>query len=373
MKFIYIVNSSSFFCSHFLTLAEKVSEQGHSIYVIAGDDVKKETIEEMGFFFIYIPLSRSGVNPLSELSFIMKLREKIRNIAPDVIHSFTVKPIIYTGLVIKSLKIKKVSIVCNSITGLGSAYLSKKISGRIIWSLLKLLYKIALSSSNSSAVFENEDDRLLFVSQGMVDANKVYLVNGAGIDTKVFLPSNIKSERATIVLVARLLKDKGIAEYIEAGKILYERKVDVCLQLVGDIDAGNISSMSVQDIQNAHNAGYIQWLGPRTDIAKIYSHAHIACLPSYREGLPKSLIEAASCGLPIITTNVPGCRQMVINGENGLLVEAKSGSAIYEAITYLLTKPELMNRMALYNRKIAIEKFDHKHIVNTFFKVYKLN
>jgi len=370
---MYIVNSSSFFCSHFLTLAEKVSELGHTVYVIAGDELKKDAIEKRGFFFIYIPLSRSGVNPFSELSFIIKLRAKIRNFSPDIIHCFTVKPIVYTGLVIKSLKMHTLSTVCNSVTGLGSAYLSKKISGRIIWSLVKQLYKIALSSSNSSAVFENEDDRLLFVSQGIVDANKVYLVNGAGIDTNVFLPSNIKSERTTVVLVARLLKDKGIAEYIEAGKKLYERKVDVCLQLVGDIDAGNISSMSVQDIQNAHNVGYIQWLGPRSDIAKIYSHAHIACLPSYREGLPKSLIEAASCGLPIITTNVPGCRQMVINGENGLLVEAKSGSAISEAITYLLTKPELMSRMALYSRKIAIEKFDHKHIVNTFFKIYKLN
>lgn len=373
MKIIYIVNSSSFFCSHFLTLAEKVSEQGHSIYVIAGDDIKKDTIEKMGFFFICIPLSRSGINPLSELSFIMKLREKIRSICPDVIHSFTVKPIIYTGLAIKSLKIEKLSTVCNSITGLGSAYLSKKISGRIIWSLVKLLYKIALSSSNSSVVFENEDDRYLFVSQDLVDANKAYLINGAGIDTNVFLPSNIKSERTTVVLVARLLKDKGISEYIEAGKILHERKVDVCLQLVGDIDAGNISSMSAQDIQAANDAGYIQWLGPRSDIAEIYSHAHIACLPSYREGLPKSLIEAASCGLPIITTDVPGCRQMVIEGENGLLVEAKSGSAISEAITHLLAKPELMNRMGLHSRKMAIEIFDHKHIVNNFLEIYKLN
>lgn len=373
MKILYIVNSSSFFCSHFLALASKVSEKGHDVYVIAGDDIKKDTIEEAGLFFIYIPLSRSGINPCSELSFIIKLRTKILNICPDIIHSFTVKPIIYTGLVINSLPIKERPKVCNSITGLGSAYLSKKLSGRIVWMLVKLLYKIALSPSNSSAVFENEDDRLFFVNQGLVDVSKVYIVNGAGIDTNVFLPSKIKSERTTVVLVARLLKDKGIAEYIEAGKILHEQKVDVCLQLVGDIDAGNISSMSAQDIQVANDAGYIQWLGPRSDIAEIYSHAHIACLPSYREGLPKSLIEAASCGLPIITTNVPGCRQMVIEGKNGLLVEAKSGSAISEAIAYLLTKPELMSCMALYSRKMAVEIFDHKHIVNTFFEIYKLH
>jgi len=373
LKILYIVNSSCFFCSHFLTLAKKVSEQGHSVYVIAGDDIKKHTIESMGFLFICIPLSRSGINPCSEFSFVMKLRAKIRNIAPDIIHSFTVKPIIYAGLAVNSLQIKERPKVCNSITGLGSAYLSKKLSGRIIWALVKRLYKVALSSSNSSAVFENEDDMLFFVNQGLVDASKGYIVNGAGIDTNVFLPSNIKSEHTTVVLVARLLKDKGITEYIEAGKILHERKVDVCLQLVGDIDAGNISSMSAQDIKVANDAGYIQWLGPRSDIAEIYSHAHIACLPSYREGLPKSLIEAASCGLPIITTDVPGCRQMVVEGKNGLLIEAKSGSAISEAITYLLTKPELMSSMALYSRKMAVEKFDHKRIVSTFFEIYKLH
>ena len=369
---MYIVNSSSFFCSHFLSLANKVSEKGHDVYVIAGDDIKKDTIEEAGLFFICIPLSRSGINPCSELSFIIKLRTKIRNICPDIIHAFTVKPIIYSGLVIKTLQKKNRPKVCNSITGLGSAYLSKKISGRVIWALVKSLYRIALSSTESSAIFENEDDRLLFVNQGLIDASKVYIVNGAGIDTNAFLPSEIKSERTTVVLVARLLKDKGIAEYIEAGKILHERKVDVCLQLVGDIDAGNISSMSARDIKSASDAGYIQWLGPRSDIAEIYSRAHIACLPSYREGLPKSLIEAASCGLPIITTDVPGCRQMVVEGKNGLLIEAKSAITISEAIIYLLTKPELMRRMALYSREMAVDRFDHKHIVNTFFEIYKL-
>lgn len=373
MKVLYIVNSSSFFCSHFLTLAKNVYDAGHEVYVISGDCVKQDEIEAIGFSFIFIPLSRSGINPFSEISFILSLRSQINDISPDIIHAFTVKPILYTGLIVNTLRKKDRIKVCNSITGLGSAYLSKKISGRIIWLLIKCLYKAVFLSPNSSAVFENVDDRDLFVALKLVDISQTYIVNGAGIDTHTFLPSESKPTKITVVLVARLLKDKGISEYIEAGKILHERKANVSLLLVGDIDAENISSMSVQDIQNAHNAGYIQWLGPRTDIAKIYSHAHIACLPSYREGLPKSLIEAASCGLPIITTNVPGCRQMVINGENGLLVEAKSGSAISEAITYLLTKPELMNRMALYSRKIAIEKFDHKHIVKTFFKIYKLN
>ena len=373
MRVLYVVNSSSFFCSHFLTLAKSIHDNGHAVYVIAGDAIKRNEIENMGFSFICIPLSRSGINPLREILFIINLRSRIINISPDIIHTFTVKPILYTGLIVSTLRKKERPKVCNSITGLGSAYLSKKISGRMIWSLIKILYKTVFLSPNASAVFENEDDRDFFVELGLVNSSQTYIVNGAGIDTESFLPSEIKTDRVTVVLVARLLKDKGIAEYIDAGKILHEKKINVSLLLVGDVDADNISSMSKTDIKDAHDAGYIEWLGHRTDVVDIYRKAHIACLPSYREGLPKSLIEAASCGLPIITTNVPGCRQMVHDGTNGMLIEAKSATAIADAIIFLVLNPSVMKDMAISSRAIAVNKFDHQHIVGAFHNIYKFH
>ena len=370
MKVLYVVNSSGFFCSHFLTLAKKVHEEGCKVYVIAGDDIERKLIEQSGLNFFCINLSRSGKNPFREIFFLYQLRAQIIKIRPDIIHTFTVKPIIYTGLVLKATLSKIV--VCNSITGLGSSYLAKGIFGRCIWFFIKFLYKTALSIPGAIAIFENKDDKDLFLQWGLSSEENSRIVNGAGIDTSIFLPSQIKNKEITVVLVARLLKDKGISEYITAASALKEMTEGVRFQLVGDIDSNNISSMSYEMIKSSHDKGCIEWLGRRDNIAEIYASAHIACLPSYREGLPKSLIEAASCGLPIITTDVPGCRQMVKHGDNGLLIPPHSSEAIVEAVKYLIAHPEVMERMAESSRSMAINKFDHAHVIKSFFDIYKL-
>lgn len=371
LKFLYVVNSSSFFCSHFITLAKSVFERGNSVYVIAGDEDKKSVIEQCGFVFKTISLSRSGMNPIAEVYSIMQLRHQINLVRPDVLHLFTIKPIIYAGLALKLSFFKKQPIVCYSITGLGSSYLSNSLFGRTVWHMIKSLYRVSFSVPGSIVILENKDDKLFFVEQGIVKDANTFLVDGAGIDTSKYVPSLNKNTTVTVVLVARLLKDKGIAEYIEAGRILKECNVDVCLQLVGSIDDGNISSMSQEDVDFAHQSGFVEYLGHRTDIQNIYASAHVACLPSYREGLPKSLIEAASCGLPLITTDVPGCRQMISN-DNGILIEAKSATSIANAVITLVNNPELRKAMGLRSRSMALEKLDFKHIINSYFKIYKL-
>lgn len=372
MKFLYVVNSSSFFCSHFLTLAKSVFERGNSVYVIAGDEDKKSIIEDCGFVFKSISLSRSGMNPLTEFNSMMILRHQIKEIQPDVLHLFTIKPIVYAGLALRSSFLKRMPMVCYSITGLGSAYLSNSLFGRIAWRLIKILYRISFSVPGSIIILENNDDKMLLAEEGIITDDNSFLVDGAGIDTSKYVPSLNKKSTFTVVLVARLLKDKGIAEYIEAGRILKENSVDVCLQLVGTIDAGNISSMSQCDIDIAHRSGFVEYLGYRADIQDIYSSAHVACLPSYREGLPKSLIEAASCGLPLITTDVPGCRQMISNN-NGILIESRSAASIANAVMTLISDPELRNVMGLNSRSMALERFDFKQVIDTYFKIYKIS
>jgi len=185
------------------------------------------------------------------------------------------------------------------------------------------------------------------------------------------VPKNAQNQSLKVVLVARLLKDKGVQEYISAGKILHERGCNVILQLVGSVDKFNISSMYESDIRYADNQGYIEYLGQRSDISDIYKQADIACLPSYREGLSKSLIEAASSGLAIITTDVPGCRQMVSN-DNGILVPAKDAHALADAIEYMIKHPDEMKLMGEKSRAMAVNKFDSKIIINEFFNIYDL-
>ncbi|WP_164675346.1 glycosyltransferase family 4 protein [Vibrio rhodolitus] len=379
MKVAYVINSSDFFVSHFLVLAESVILSGAKVCVICGDDNSRDKIEACGINFIKIDLSRSGVNPLKEIVFIFNLFKVLRSIKADLVHSFTIKPVIYVGSLMRLFPFLRPSTLIASITGLGSASLSKSIKGNLAWFFLKKAYRFALSLKSLKVVFENDDDRSLFCLQNIVAPKCSFLVNGAGVDTSLFSPLNQVDKPSLIggplivVLVARLLRDKGVAEYIEAGKALKKMGSNVRLLLVGSVDSNNISSMSKEEIDYAHQQGYVKYLGHSNNVSSIYQQAHVACLPSYREGLPKSLIEAASCGLAIVTSDVPGCRQMVFDGKNGLLFPARDSGSIVSTLVKLESDRALLNQMGKASREIALALFSHEVIVRAFFELYGLN
>lgn len=368
---MYLVNCSYFFNSHFLKLAEASLAKGHSVYIVSGNDVKKDEFEKKGFTYISIPLSRGGTNIINEFKTIFEIYKAIKLIKPNLLHMLTVKPIIYGGLVNKLFKSIRTEKTVASITGLGSASLSDSIKGKLLWKCIVSVYKFVLSLYSTSVIFENEDDRNLFLNNDIIPSNRSFLVNGAGVDVLEFSPKNTNNKPLIVVLVARLLKDKGVQEYIEAGKKLKESKCNVKLQLVGSIDEFNISSMKQGDIEHANNCGYIEYLGQRSDVAEIYKNSDVACLPSYREGLSKSLIEASSCGLAIITTDVPGCRQIVSNN-NGILVPARNVKSLVSAIQYMVDNPEEMSVMGKRSREMAVNKFGYEVIINSFFDIYNL-
>ncbi|GAD28982.1 glycosyl transferase, group 1 family protein [Photobacterium leiognathi lrivu.4.1] len=373
MKILYFVNISSFFNSHFLTLALRAKEEGYDIHLLVGDEDKKEEYESLGINYHAIPLTRDGTKLFSEIKAIYYIRNKILDIKPDILHCFTIKPILYAGLSNLFSKSNR-SLNVYSVTGLGSASLSESFKGKLFWFFLLSLYKLAFIQKNTVGVFENEDDKLTFIKDKVLLDKNSFLVNGAGIDTKKYVPNENKlnSTNKEVLLVARMLKDKGIREFIEAAEILYKRKSNCKMSLVGDIDPENISSLSLNEINEAVKEGYVVYLGYQSDILSLYQNADVACLPSYREGLPKSLIEAASCGLPIITTDVPGCRQMVDNGKNGILVEVKNSLALANSIEFLLNNTDLLIDMGNNSRKIAVEKFDYKHVLNSFMNIYRI-
>ncbi|MGL5947831.1 MAG: glycosyltransferase family 4 protein [Aeromonas sp.] len=374
MKILYVINSSSFFVSHFLGIALNAKKEFDDVFLLAPDDGKKEIIENSGINFVPVKLNRGSGNLLSEVATINQLKNKIGQITPDVIHALTIKPILYTGFILRYLlrakvKIKKVY----SITGLGSSFLSDKIRHKSLWFFLLKLYKQAFSLPDSKVVFENSDDRKLFVELGVAEFESTVIVDGAGVDTVAYYPDFNPKQNFTVVLVARLLKDKGVFEYIEAAKKIKRQSIGIRMLLVGDVDEKNISSMPLDYIKNAHEAGDIEWLGKRNDIADIYRSASIACLPSYREGLPRSLIEAAASGLAIITTNVPGCRQIISKDNefmNGILVESKSSDAIVNAIMILYENSEMTKFYGNNSRLLALKKFDSKIINDKFISIY---
>ncbi|PMH32827.1 hypothetical protein BCU70_21145 [Vibrio sp. 10N.286.49.C2] len=372
LVYVYIVNVSWFFDSHFYKLAKHNLEKGHTVHIVTGDEEKREEYQSQGFHYHNYGVTRDGTNLFNELKVIYKLFKLIREIKPDLLHAFTIKPVLYSGLLTRFFKGICPSRMVFSITGLGSLSLAQSMKARLLWSTVETAYKWVLSQPRSVAVFENSDDRALFIENGIVPKQRTALVNGAGIDTHYYVPSALINNPPVVVFLARMLKDKGAREYIEAARILKDRNVDVVMRMVGGLDAANISSLKGAELTAAHDDGAIEYLGHRSDVKDIYQGADIACLPSYREGLPKSLIEAASCGLAIITSDTPGCRQLVDSEEpNGLLVPVKDSRALADAVQLLVEDKALRVLYGERSRKMAMAKFDYESVLASFDVIYE--
>ncbi|MGF1779093.1 glycosyltransferase family 4 protein [Vibrio nomapromontoriensis] len=372
MRLVYVVNVSWFFHSHFFRLAKHNLEKGYTVHIITGDEEKREEYEALGFRYHNYGVTRDGTNPLNEIKVIWTLFKLFKQIKPDLLHAFTIKPVLYSGFLTKIVNSIRPSRAVFSITGLGSLSLAESSKARVLWRVVESIYRFVLSQPQATVVFENDDDRNLFISDGIVPMSRTALVNGAGIDTQYFAPVDSKNDKPVVVFLARMLKDKGAREFIEAAQLVKERQVDVLLRMVGGVDDENISSLKESELIAAHDAGLIEFLGHRTDIKNIYQAADIACLPSYREGLPKSLIEAASCGLAIITSDTPGCRQLIDSGEpNGLLVPVKDSRALADAIQQLSEDRALRSLYGKRSRIMAQAKFDYKSVLASFDVIYE--
>jgi glycosyltransferase involved in cell wall biosynthesis len=370
-KIVLVINCSNFFVSHFLPLANELKSHGHDVYIISGNRNQEDFLKKQGFKFHCNSMSRKGINFFQEASSIVKLYKYIKNIQPDIIHSFTIKPVLYSGLLHRCF-FKYDSIYIASITGLGFTFLGTGFLGILKRKIVTGLYRNCFHPKSSKVIFENKTDLNFFIHKKITKKNNTYLVNGAGIDTERFKPKLVNNSAVTVSVVSRMLKDKGIREVILAGKALKKLDKNIIIQLIGNCDKNNPSTLTSEELNDAQSAGYITWLGHRTDIDIIYQNSDIALLASYREGLPKSLLEAASSGLPIITTDTPGCRDVIENDKSGILVPLKNHQAITDAIIKLAEDVLLRDEMGKEGRKIAIEKYDVNIVLSTFLSIYEV-
>jgi glycosyltransferase involved in cell wall biosynthesis len=368
-KIVYFVNCSSFFCSHFLNLALSKKSEGYDIHIISGNSDMRELLESKDMSFYNINMTRSGKNIIKECILLYKCFKLIKKIKPNILHSFTIKPVIYGGIINAFTNYIKDNYIA-SITGLGFVFINTDEISNFKFKCVKNSFKLALNKQNTKVIFENNNDKTTFIELGISEGHNSFIVDGAGVDCGVFKPVYSESELLRVTVLARLLKDKGINEAIEAGKFLLESNIPAKIYLVGDCDKNNPASMDELDIKTADQKGYITWLGYKKNITEVYQNTDIALLPSYREGLPKSLIEALCCGKPVITTDVPGCREIVHPFKNGFLVPAKESLPIYEAIKYFIDNPKDVEIMGEVSRRLAETKFDLKIILNTFNHIY---
>lgn len=366
-KIAYVVNNVDFLISHRLPILLAVANLGCEVHVIAPEADKNKCLIDHGFICHNIKLSRSGNNPISDFKYIINLSIILLNVKPDIVHLVTIKPVLYGGIVARLLRIPG---VVAAVSGLGTVVLGDGLLCRARRALVRLLYLMALRHKRVVTIFQNPDDKHFLLNWGVLTEKQAYIIRGSGVNLThyPFVPEN--SQGNIVVMASRLLKDKGIMEYVHAAMILKERGINVDMRLIGSPDYGNVSSVTAQDLCYWEENNIVTLLGYREDIAVQYSHANIVCLPSYREGLPKALIEAAACGRAVITTDVPGCRDAIEPGVTGMLVPVKDAVALANAILFLLEHPDKRSQLGEAGRDLAEREFIIEKIVDSHLAIY---
>lgn len=367
-KIILIFNGVTYFISHRLPIAIELKRQGYEVHIVC-PDAEPDDFKKYDFTYHQVKMSRKGMNPLSELLVIGKLFNLFKRIKPDLVHLVTIKPYLYGGI---ASRLAGVPSVVYAVAGLGTVFIDNSLKYSLVRSFLYCLYKISFDHKNLTIVFQNKDDKNLLLSWLNVADNKAVLIRGSGVDLNAFVPLTENVEQVpVVVLAARLLKDKGVIEFVEAAHIIKSRGVKAEFWLVGEIDNGNPNTVSEQQLHKWEKQNLVVCKGYQNDIANIFSQVNLVVLPSYREGLPKVLIEAAACGRAVVTTDVPGCRDAITPNETGLLVPVKNSVALADAIQYLIEDKDTRLYMGKAGRKLAEEVFDINKVVEQHMNIYK--
>ncbi len=359
-----------------LPMMQELVKQGHKVYAVCPKGDKFDMFAQYGIEALAYEIERSSLNPLKELKAIYNIYKAIKPLKLDMLHTFTAKPNIYGAL---AGKMAKVPTIINLVEGLGSFYIEDTRKNIIVRGVIEKLYKIVFSFSDK-VVFVNSDDPAYLEHKGVIKKEKIKIVKSVGIDTEEFDPQKIEEKalerlreelniknKIVVLMVARAIWHKGIREFYQASKLLSSHK-NVQFILVGDVDEGNPSSADARFLKQ----GNVLWLGQRDDIVELTALCDIYVLPSYyREGVPRTLLEAASMAKPIITTDTVGCREVVEDGINGYLVPVKDAKSLAKKIEYLVSHKEERKVMGENGRIMAIKEFDIKNVVTQYMTLYK--
>jgi glycosyltransferase involved in cell wall biosynthesis len=369
MKLLFVVADDWYFLSHRLPLALAASREGFNVAVATRVQNHGQEIVDAGLRLIPLEhLKREKRSPLNELRTIKELRTIYLHEQPNIIHHVALKPVLYGNMAALGLPVK----IVNAFAGLG--YLSSSRSPRamalrlVIWNAMRFL----INRPKAFTILQNFDDRDFVVNKLGIARDNTEVIMGSGVDLAVFRPSVQASGVPIVMLPSRMLWNKGVAEFVAAAEALAASGIQARFVLVGDTDEGSPSAISRSQLAEWHDSGSIEWWGKMSNMQDVLPRAAIVCLPSYREGLPKVLIEAAACGLPIVTTDVPGCRDVVQHYVNGMLVPARDVEVLALTIKLLLENPDLRERMGEAGRKKSAHFSQHVVIEKTLARYNQL-
>lgn len=366
-RLLFLVNNPAFFLSHRLPIAEGARAAGYDVHVATMDGPSVATVKAHGFQHHVIPMSRSGQNPLEELSSLYAFWKLFRRLRPDLVHAVTIKPVLYGGI---AARLAGVPAYVAAVSGLGFIFMRREGGFDPLRMAATLLYRVALGHRNSRVVFQNANDRQELRRAGVVQPGQAVMVRGSGVDLQSYVSTPEPEGPPVAIMVSRLLTDKGVREYVEAARLTAGHSSGLSWVLVGAPDPGNPASITEDEFRAWQEEGVVTCLGEREDVAALYQNAHIAVLPSYREGLPRSLVEAAACGRAVVTTDVPGCRDAIEPGVTGLLVPVRDARALADAVVELAIDQVRRQHMGAAGRRLAEEAFDIDKVVQAHLAVY---
>lgn len=366
-RILYLVTEDWYFLSHRLVLAKAMRAVGWDVVVATRVTAEGERIAAEGLRVAPIRLRRNGRSPSGELLSLAELVRLYRAERPDVVHHVALKPVLYGSV---AARVAGIPATVNALAGLGYIFGSEERAAVLARPAARRLLRWTLSRPRSRAIVQNPDDRDLLLRIG-VPAERIVLVRGSGVDTTRFAPSSQGSGEVIVAMVSRMLRDKGVGELVEAARLLRGRGVRVRVVLAGMPDPQNPTSIREHQLEDWTREGVVEWRGAVADIPALWAKSHIAVLPSYREGLPKSLLEAGACGRPMISTDVPGCREIVRHQETGLLIPARDSRALAAAIEHLAADADLREQFGQRARILVQREFSQERVMAETLALYE--
>ena len=368
-RLLFLVNEDWYFWSHRLNIARAARDRGYEVVIATRVSSLADHIRAEGFTLLPMNFSRGMRNLFSELRTLREVIRLYRQQKPDIVHQVTIKYVLMGTL---AARLTCVPAVVNALGGLGIVFTSAGFKAKLMRFVLRTMLRAILSGNNMRVILQNQEDYDQLIDSGVVREDQTVLIRGAGVDIADFKPRATDGEPCRIVLASRMLWSKGIGQFVECAQLLKSRGINAEFLVVGRVDEENPDHISRDQLLSWQQQGMIEWLGNRDDMPEILSKASIVCLPTYYgEGLPKVLLEAAACAKPIVTTDIPGCREICRDDVNGVLIPPKDVNALAAAITRLIENPSLRARMGNAGRQIVQQEFTSEQVCEQTLELYR--
>lgn len=365
---MFVVNVDWFFLSHRLPIALEAQRQGYQVHIATGLTDRLDELQRHGLVVHPLALDRSSAGLGNAWRTLVQLWAVFRAVRPNVVHLVTIKPVLLGGLV---ARLTGVPAVVAAVSGLGFVFMAHGAKAMVRRWVVGALYRVALGHRNLKVIFQNPDDlRSLARVADLLDS-RVTMIRGSGVDLERYIPQPLPGGVPVVVLAARLLADKGVLEFVRAARLLKQRGCHARFALVGTVDPANPTSFTQAQVDAWVSEGVVEWWGHRSDMPQVLAAAQVVVLPSYREGLPKVLLEAAACGRAVVTTDVPGCRDAIDPGVTGVLVPVCDAAALADAMEGLINSPAHCQAMGDAGRALAESAFDVRQVVTAHLRIYQ--